>query len=117
MHSPWREEIRATLALAWPLVLTNLAQAAIHATDVILLGRLGARQLAAGALGTNLMMACVVIASGLVMAGSPMTAKCQGWWLAPLGAVPAVRMQVSMMSRGTGRVENSRTVWRARISA
>lgn len=78
MHSPWREEIRATLALAWPLVLTNLAQAAIHATDVILLGRLGARQLAAGALGTNLMMACVVIASGLVMAGSPMIAKAIG---------------------------------------
>ncbi|ARS27976.1 MATE family efflux transporter [Sphingomonas sp. KC8] len=77
-HSPWREDIRATLTLAWPLVLTNLAQAAIHATDVILLGRLGARQLAAGALGTNLMMACVVIASGLVMAGSPMIAKAIG---------------------------------------
>jgi len=33
-----------------------------------------------------------------------------------LGAVPAARMQVSMMSRGTGLAENSRTVWRARSS-
>ena len=75
---PWRAEIRATLSLAWPLVLTNLAQSAIHATDVILLGRLGAHELAAGALGTNLMMACLVIGSGLVMAGAPMTAKALG---------------------------------------
>lgn len=74
----WRGEIRSTLALAWPLVLTNLAQSAIHATDLILLGRLGARELAAGALGTNLMMACVVIGSGLIMAGAPMTAKALG---------------------------------------
>lgn len=74
----WPAEIRATLALAWPLVLTNLAQSAIHATDVILLGRLGARELAAGALGTNLMMACVVIGSGLVMAAAPMTARALG---------------------------------------
>ncbi|PTD22921.1 MATE family efflux transporter [Sphingomonas fennica] len=89
--TPWRDEMRATLALAWPLVLTNLAQAAIHATDVILLGRLGARQLAAGALGTNLMMACVVIGSGLVMAASPMIAKAVG---ARFNAVRDVRRTV-----------------------
>lgn len=76
--SLWRAEVRATLALAWPLILTNLAQSAIHATDVILLGRLGARELAAGALGANLMMACVVIGSGLVMAGAPLTARALG---------------------------------------
>lgn len=87
----WRDEIRATLALAWPLVLTNLAQAAIHATDVILLGRLGARELAAGALGTNLMMACVVMGSGLVMAASPMIAKAVG---ARFNAVRDVRRTV-----------------------
>ncbi|WP_380873354.1 MATE family efflux transporter [Sphingomonas sp. DBB INV C78] len=89
--TPWRDEMRATLALAWPLILTNLAQSAIHATDVILLGRLGARELAAGALGTNLMMACVVIGSGLVMAASPMTAKALG---ARFNAVRDVRRTV-----------------------
>ncbi len=50
----WREEIRATLALAWPLVLTNLAQTAMTATDVMILGRVGPATLAASALGANL---------------------------------------------------------------
>ena len=51
---PWRAEARATLVLAYPLVLTNVAQSLVHVTDVILLGRLGARTLAAAALGVNL---------------------------------------------------------------
>lgn len=37
----WRQEIRATLALAWPMVLTNLGQTAMTATDVMMMGRLG----------------------------------------------------------------------------
>lgn len=63
------------LTLAWPLILTNLSQAAIHATDVILLGWLGPRSLAAGALGTNLVMACVIFGSGLMTATAPMIAR------------------------------------------
>ena len=51
---PWRREARATLLLAYPLILTNLTQAGIQATDVVLLGWAGPRALAAGALGTNL---------------------------------------------------------------
>ena len=31
---PWREELRAMLALAWPLILANLTQQAIQATDI-----------------------------------------------------------------------------------
>ena len=38
----WRDELRATLALAWPLILANLTQQLIQATDVLLMGRLGA---------------------------------------------------------------------------
>ena len=53
-RSLWRAEARATLALAWPLILTNLAQALIHATDVVLLGWAGPRTLAAATLGINL---------------------------------------------------------------
>ena len=34
----WRAEARATLRLAYPLVLTNLTQAGIQATDVVMLG-------------------------------------------------------------------------------
>ena len=38
-----------------------------------------------------------------LISGLPISAKCQGWWLAPLGASPAVRMQSSRISAGTGR--------------
>lgn len=72
---PWRTEIRATLLLAYPLILTNLAQAAIHATDVILLGWMGPRTLAAGALGVNLVNACLIFGTGLVTASAPMMAR------------------------------------------
>lgn len=73
--SPWRAEARASLLLAYPLILTNLAQALIHATDVVLLGWLGPRTLAAGALGVNLFLLFVVFGMGLVMASAPMMAR------------------------------------------
>ena len=72
---PWRDEFRATLALAWPLILTNLAQSLINATDTVLLGWAGTRTLAAAALGINLYMIFLVFGMGLVMAGSPMMAR------------------------------------------
>jgi len=73
--TPWRDEIRATASLAWPLILTNLTQSLIQATDVLLLGRVGARTLAAGQLGVNLFVAFLIFGMGLVMAASPMMAK------------------------------------------
>lgn len=63
------------LALAWPLILSNLTMTLISATDVILLGRLGARELAASALGLNLNMALTIFSLGLVYAASPMMAS------------------------------------------
>ena len=71
----WRREMRSTLLLAYPLILTNLAQAAIHATDVVLLGWVGPRALAAGALGVNLFNACLIFGLGLVTASAPMMAR------------------------------------------
>ena len=71
----WRAEAVATLALAWPLILTNVSQSLIHATDVLLLGWVGARTLAAAQLGVNLFVAFLIFGMGLVMAASPMMAK------------------------------------------
>ena len=71
----WRDEFRATVALAWPLILTNVAQAMIGATDTLMLGWAGAATLAAGALGTNLYLLFLVFGMGLVSATSPMIAK------------------------------------------
>jgi multidrug resistance protein, MATE family len=71
----WREEIRATATLAWPLILTNLTQSLIQSTDVLLLGWAGPSVLAAGTLGINLYYAFFIFGIGLVIAAAPMVAK------------------------------------------
>ncbi|HEY8383333.1 MAG TPA: MATE family efflux transporter [Microvirga sp.] len=71
----WDAEIKATIALGWPLVLTNVAQNALLTADVILIGRLGPQALAAGALATNLYFACLIFGIGLVSAVSPLIAE------------------------------------------
>jgi multidrug resistance protein, MATE family len=76
--SPWAEELRATLALAWPLVLTNLSMTLIGATDVVMVGWLGATELAATSIGFNLCMICAIFCMGVVTATSPMMASERG---------------------------------------
>lgn len=46
----WRDEIVATLKLAWPLAAANLLQMLVHAVDVIFVARLGEVELAASSL-------------------------------------------------------------------
>jgi MATE family multidrug resistance protein len=70
----WSRDIRATATLAWPLILTNVAQVALATTDVIMMGWLGPDALAAGALGVNLNFAFLIFAIGLVTATSPLIA-------------------------------------------
>ncbi|HEY8434473.1 MAG TPA: MATE family efflux transporter [Sphingomicrobium sp.] len=74
----WLTELRATLALAWPLILANLTQQAIQATDVLLMGRLGATQLAAATLALNLTFTFNLLMLGLITASSPMMATALG---------------------------------------
>lgn len=104
-RAAWLGEFRATLALAWPLVFTNLAQIALTTTDVLVLGRLGAHELAAATLGVNLYLAILIFGIGLISATSPMMALAigrklhvvrdvrrtfrQGLWSAVILAVPA----------------------------
>ncbi|MCB5174423.1 MULTISPECIES: MATE family efflux transporter [Microvirga] len=103
-RAAWAAELRATLALGWPLILTNVAQNALMTSDVILMGRLGSGALAAGALGTNLYFAFLIFGIGLVSATSPLIAEelgrrrhsvrevrrtvRQGFWAAAAVAVP-----------------------------
>ena len=74
-RSPLREEISAMLRLSWPLILTNMAQTLMTATDVVMLGRLGSDALAASALGTSLHFSLVIFGLGIVLATQPMMAK------------------------------------------
>ena len=76
--TPRLDELRATLLLAWPLVLSNLTMALIQATDVVLMGWLGAHALAATALGLNLTFALLLFAMGMILAASPMMATAFG---------------------------------------
>ncbi|GAB5480858.1 MAG: MATE family efflux transporter [Parasphingorhabdus sp.] len=73
--NPWRHEASTTLKLAWPLILSNLTMALIGATDVLMIGWLGARELAAATLGFNLAMSCAIFCMGLVTASAPMMAS------------------------------------------
>lgn len=100
----WRTEARATLSLGWPIILTNLAQIAIGTTDTLMMGWLGPTELAAGALGTNVFFALLILGMGLTTATAPLLAQTlgrarhsvrecrritrQGLWLAVLYALP-----------------------------
>jgi multidrug resistance protein, MATE family len=77
-NGAWREELRATLALAWPLILANLTQQIIQATDVLLMGRLGATQLAAATLALNLTFTFNIFLLGLITASAPIMATALG---------------------------------------
>jgi len=102
----WKDSYVATLQLAWPLVLTNFAQAAMIVTDVIFIGRLGAQALAASSLAVNIYHSFAFFAFGLVSAVAPMVARekgnrahdmretrrivRQGLWTAVLISIPAM---------------------------
>lgn len=66
------------LALAWPLVIAQLAQAALHTTDLLLLGRLGPGFLAAGSLAVNFLMLFLVSGMGVIGAVAPLVAQARG---------------------------------------
>jgi MATE family multidrug resistance protein len=103
-RNPWRAEMRAMLTLSWPMILTNLGQTAMTATDVLMMGRLGADSLAAGSLGSNLYFLPLIFGLGLMQAVSPMVATelgrkrhsvrdvrrtvRQGLWIAVMVAIP-----------------------------
>lgn len=74
----WRQEIVATLRLAAPLVLAQLTQVAISATDVVMLGWLGPSDLAASALAVNLFFVFGFAGTGLVAAAAPLIASALG---------------------------------------
>ncbi len=74
-RATWRGEALSTLVLAWPLILTNLAQTLMTATDVVMMGWLGPDALAAGALGSNLYFATMIFGLGLTTATAPMIAR------------------------------------------
>ncbi len=76
--APWTTELRATFALAWPLVVAQVAQNALQATDVIMMGWLGPEALASGTLASTFLMPFFLLAVGIVGAVAPLTAQARG---------------------------------------
>ncbi|MEZ5668888.1 MAG: MATE family efflux transporter [Alphaproteobacteria bacterium] len=77
-RSPWLVELRATVWLAVPLVLTQLSQIAIQTTDVVMMGWLGKDELAAGALTGHTFYAFFLLGLGVCSAVAPLAAQALG---------------------------------------
>ena len=73
-RGPLVRETGAMLALAWPLILANLAVTVMTTTDYAMLGLLSPGALAAGALGFNLYQPAFLLGIGVVAAVSPIAA-------------------------------------------
>jgi len=74
----WSSHIRATVALGVPLVGAQLAQMAIHTTDVILVGWLGTTELASVVIATQLFFTVFIFGSGFTSAVVPLVAQALG---------------------------------------
>jgi MATE family multidrug resistance protein len=71
-------ELMAMLALALPLVLTQLTQVLVHTTEVLLLARLGPAPLAAATLATALFHTGMMFGIGVASATAPLIAQAKG---------------------------------------
>jgi MATE family multidrug resistance protein len=76
--SLWRSDIMPTLALGLPLAGAQLAQMAINTTDVLMIGRLGAEELAASVLAFNFFTLLWFFGMGVLQAVIPLAARARG---------------------------------------
>lgn len=74
----WRQELRALMGLAGPLIVNNLSVAGIHFADAVMAGRLGAETLAAVAVGGSIWFFSFTVLLGTLMAISPIAARHYG---------------------------------------
>jgi MATE family multidrug resistance protein len=100
----WRPEAKALLTLAGPLVINNLAIAGMQFADTVMSGQLGAKSLAAVAVGGSVWYLAFSMCMGVLMAIAPIVARHfgandldligrytrQGIYLAVLMGVPLV---------------------------
>ena len=74
----WGGELKALFLLGWPLIVAQLAQNALFTTDIIMMGWLGPKYLAAGALAMAFFICLQLFGVGLVGAVAPMVAQALG---------------------------------------
>lgn len=74
----WRTEFSATLALAFPIALTQLGQIAMMTSDLALIGRLGDKAVGAAALGHAVLYTGFMLCLGLANAVAPLASQAVG---------------------------------------
>ena len=77
-RGPLASQIRSTLALALPVIGSNLTQSLKHLTDAVMLGWYGVDELAGGVLGGTLFTITFIVGSGCAMAALPLAAAAEG---------------------------------------
>lgn len=74
----YRIEIKATLLLAGPIVVTQLAHISLGFVDTVMVGRLGPAALAGVALGNTIFFNALIFCMGILMAVGPMVSQAFG---------------------------------------
>jgi len=72
------QDLRAIVRLGWPLMLNNLFSIGVNVSDTLMVGRLGATQLAALAVGSALWIGTFLAGLGVIMALGPTVAQHYG---------------------------------------
>ena len=73
-----RDDLRDTLRLALPVVLTQLGSIAMGTIDILMVGRLGAGAISAVGLGSSVGFLPLIIGSGVLMGLDPIVAQAFG---------------------------------------
>jgi len=76
--STWRQELWNLFKLGWPLVIAQLARNALFLTDVIMMGWLGSKFIAAGSLATSFFNPFLLFGVGVLGAVAPLIAQSLG---------------------------------------
>ena len=73
-----RHEARALLAIAGPIILSQLGSVGMNTMDTIMVGPLGAEALAAVGLGSALHMAAIMVSTGVILGMAPLVSQAYG---------------------------------------
>ena len=75
---PVARDLRAIALVGWPLILNNLFSIGVNVADTLMIGRLGATQLAALSIGSSLWIGIFLAGLGVIMALGPTVAQHYG---------------------------------------
>ena len=73
-----RADARAIVAVGWPLILNNVFNIGVNVSDTLMIGRLGATQLAALSIGSSVWIGIFLAGLGVIMALGPTVSQHYG---------------------------------------